>query len=353
MSDDDVPLVRRSVALANSPDAVSQPVPSCSDSSPLLQKGSRLASKQGRKPSKFLAAFVAAVAPAIVSDGSPLHKKGRARKFNRDRFLKNPLLALQCKEGKEGHTASEQSNSSDDADESDLSYVSQGCDHSNAEKHVYMEGMGTQGSDSKFGTPLHNQGASGRGLVSVAGAFCEFDISLTLKYHSNLHIAMIEERIRMRRAAKKMARFVKERSKAVPVTAPVSPNNGRVLANTKVNHHCVQSHSPSRLSFSNKYPTFSNHEGFPSNESTFRAAIMNTTTTMTTCSLPVSSLSSPKKQYLYSPEVKSRGPVSPLPQPGRMRCKLLRPPPMVVRPSTSEVGVQTSCLEELPVASAS
>jgi hypothetical protein len=170
MSDDDVPLVRRKPALAKRPDAVSQPVQSCSDSSPLLKKRSQLASKQARKP-KLRAKSVAGVAPAVVSDGSPLHKKGKERKSNRDRLLKNPLLALQCKEGKEGHTASEQSNSSDDAEESDLSYVSPNCNHSNAEKHVYLEGMGTQGSDSKFGTPLHNQGASRRGLVPLAGAF--------------------------------------------------------------------------------------------------------------------------------------------------------------------------------------
>ena len=170
MSDDDVPLVQRKAALANHPDAVSQPVQSCSDSSPILKKRTQLASKQARKP-KLRAKPVAGVEPAVVIDGSQLKKGKERKKSNRDRVLKNPLLALQCTEGKEGYTASEQSNSSDDAEESDLSYVSPNCNHSNAEKHVYLEGMGTQGSDSKFGTPLHNQGASRRGLVPLAGAF--------------------------------------------------------------------------------------------------------------------------------------------------------------------------------------
>ena len=153
----------------------------------------------------------------------------------------------------------------------------------------------------------------------------------------------------MRKAAKKLAILNEERSNAVP--APVSPfssNHGKDF-----DHVGVQSPSHSRSVFLNKHPTFSNNEGPTSNEWTFRAAVMKSNTTIPTCSLPSSLLSSPTKRYLYSPEVKSRGHVSPLPQPGRMRCKLLRPPPMVVRPSTSEVGVQTSCPEELLVAGAS
>jgi len=153
----------------------------------------------------------------------------------------------------------------------------------------------------------------------------------------------------MRKAARKLAILNEERSNAVP--APVSPfssNHGK-----DIDHIGVQSPSHSRSFFLNKHPTFSNHEGPPSNELTFRAAVMKSNTTVTTCSLPSSLLSSPNKRYLYSPEVKLRGHVSPLPQPRSMRCKLLRPPPIVLRPSTSEVGVQTSCPEELPVAGAS
>ena len=165
----------------------------------------------------------------------------------------------------------------------------------------------------------------------------------------------------MRKAARKLAILNEERSNAVP--APVSPfssNHGK-----DIDHIGVQSPSHSRSFFLNKHPTFSNHERPTSNELTFCAAVMKLNTTVSTCSLPSSLLSvptcslpssllsSPTKRYLYSPEVKSRGHVSPLPQTGRMRCKLLRPPPIVLRPSTSEVGVQTSCPEELPVAGAS
>ena len=134
-----------------------------------------MGSKPACKGSKLRAAHVAAVA---FSDSSPLHKKGRVRqrKLHRDRFLNNALLEIQCKEGREGDTASDEPNSSDDADKSDLSNVSQNLDHSNAEMHVYIEGMGTQDSQSKFHTPMHNQGASRRGLVPVAGALSEFDI---------------------------------------------------------------------------------------------------------------------------------------------------------------------------------
>ena len=149
MSDDDAPLVQR------------------------IKTGRRLSSKPACKGSNLRAAHVAAGA---FSDSSPLQKKGRVRKLHRDQFMRNQLLEVQCKEGREGDTASDQPNSSDDADKSDLSNVSQGLDHSNGEMHVYQEGMGTQGSDSKFHTPLHNQGASRRGLVSVAGACSAFDI---------------------------------------------------------------------------------------------------------------------------------------------------------------------------------
>ena len=176
MSDDDLPLVDSKLLLPRSHVTPSHlipavPVPSCSDSSPLPKKGRGLRSKPARKKSQR----PAAPAAAICSDSSPLPKKGRGSRAkkqtsNRQRYMTNPLLALQCKEGRAGDTASEESNSSDDCDESDIPEISQTNDHSNAEHHVYQEGMGTQGSDSKFNTPLHKQRASSRGLVPLAGA---------------------------------------------------------------------------------------------------------------------------------------------------------------------------------------
>ena len=157
---------------------------------------------------------------------------------------------------------------------------------------------------------------------------------------------IIEERLRQAKADRKAARL----NLAVSVTAPASTHDTAILAknffeSTNPNHVYVPCLSPPRgpprAFFHKQFPNLSPHQGPPSNEETFHAAVMKSTT----CSLPSSSLTSPVKQV--------HGPLSPLPQPGRVRCKLLRPPPMVVRPSTSEVAVQTTSLNEQPVGGAS
>lgn len=164
---------------------------------------------------------------------------------------------------------------------------------------------------------------------------------------------MIEERIRLAKAARKAGRL----NLAVSVTAPASTHDTAILAknffqSTNPNHVYVPCLSPPRSSVPsfafNQFPTLSTHQGPPSNEDNFHAAVMKSRT----CSLPSSSLTSPIKQ-VHNPEANLRGPLSPLPQPARMRCKLLRPPPIVVRPSTSEVAVQTTCLDEHRVGGAS
>jgi hypothetical protein len=76
----------------------------------------------------------------------------------RSSFLNCKLLDHQAREDKDGVSVSgSDDNSSDGSDKSDLSCVSQGINHSNADKHHYIESLGTQQSETGYPTPVNKQ----------------------------------------------------------------------------------------------------------------------------------------------------------------------------------------------------
>ena len=91
----------------------------------------------------------------------------KSRFESRRRYLRNPLLDLQSKEvdrkGEECAVSSE----SEERSESDLSCVSNSNDHANAEDHVYMQGVCSQGG---FPTPMHLVRFAAKNTFSIAGA---------------------------------------------------------------------------------------------------------------------------------------------------------------------------------------
>jgi hypothetical protein len=88
------------------------------------------------------------------------------KRSKRYRHLKNKFVAWQAKEDKGGISMSGSENSSDDDDKSDLSCVSQTGDHSNADRHVYLASLSSQGG---FPTPMHKRRQKDSGMIPVAG----------------------------------------------------------------------------------------------------------------------------------------------------------------------------------------
>jgi hypothetical protein len=96
------------------------------------------------------------------------------KRSKRYRHLKNKFVAWQAKEDKGGISMSGSENSSDDDDKSDLSCVSQTGDHSNADRHVYLASLSSQGG---FPTPMHKRRQKDSGMIPVAGMnFFHFEI---------------------------------------------------------------------------------------------------------------------------------------------------------------------------------
>jgi hypothetical protein len=85
----------------------------------------------------------------------------------RQSYLKNPCLGLQAKEDRGGVSVTGSSNSSDDGDESDMSYVSPSHGHVNADRHVYLKSLSSQGG---FPTPIHKRRQADSAFMSIAGA---------------------------------------------------------------------------------------------------------------------------------------------------------------------------------------
>jgi len=96
------------------------------------------------------------------------------KRSKRYRHLKNKFVAWQAREDKGGISMSGSENSSDDDDKSDLSCVSQTGDHSNADRHVYLASLSSQGG---FPTPMHKRRQKDSGMIPVAGMnFFHFEI---------------------------------------------------------------------------------------------------------------------------------------------------------------------------------
>jgi hypothetical protein len=120
--------------------------------------------------------FGAAAAVVDSADVSSQPKPHQGSK--RDRIMRSRFMDLQAKEVKNGVSVSGSENSSDDGDESDLSCVSQTCDHSDADRHVYLRSLSSQGG---FPTPMHKRRQKDSGMIPVAGMntfFTKFDAIL-------------------------------------------------------------------------------------------------------------------------------------------------------------------------------
>lgn len=97
-------------------------------------------------------------------------KQNKRKPSKRSEMLKNTLLDVQAREDKDGNSVSGSSNSSDDAHLSDLSCVSQGCDHPDADRNVYLNSLSSQGG---FPTPMHRRRHSDDGKIPLAGLSAE------------------------------------------------------------------------------------------------------------------------------------------------------------------------------------
>ena len=170
------------------------PNPVEEDSPPLPKKGRGARTDRAHpnlvatQDSPVLAAAIPDSTPTKADEEAALSTPLPARKSRRQLYINNPLLDLQAKEeNSSGCSLSGSSNSDDDDDEQNLSCVSSGTDHSNAERHVYMQGMDSQG-EAKFGTPIHLQRASFEGRVHLAGECCAcLHVSPHLWLLSNSH----------------------------------------------------------------------------------------------------------------------------------------------------------------------
>ena len=80
--------------------------------------------------------------------------------------------------GEEGDSESCTSNSRDDGSQSDMSYVSPTNQHADADRHVYLRSLSSQGG---FPTPMHKRRQKDSGMIPVAGMntfFTKFDAIL-------------------------------------------------------------------------------------------------------------------------------------------------------------------------------
>jgi hypothetical protein len=142
----------------------SPPSPVCQRKKPERKKKSTVnvaCPSSDSSPKLRRIAGAAAVAPEAA------HVSSKPRSSRRNLFLNNPFLALQAKEDRGGISISGSENSSDDGDESDLSYISQTCDHANADRDVYLRSLSSQGG---FPTPMHKRRQKDSGYMTVAGA---------------------------------------------------------------------------------------------------------------------------------------------------------------------------------------
>ena len=110
------------------------------DSSPLPKKGRGLRKQQSE---------------AAKAKPKPNPKPSRRQKFLRCKFIKH-----QSTEDAGGVSVSGEENSSDDAHLPDLECVSQGMDHPDAERHVYLQAV--------LPPPMHEQRYDGR--MPLAGS---------------------------------------------------------------------------------------------------------------------------------------------------------------------------------------
>ena len=102
--------------------------------------------------------------PSVVDDSPVSHFHAARRQAKRILFLTSRFGNLQAKEVDKAGQEVDGSSNSDDDNESDMSYVSQGLNHSNAERHVYLNAQSSQGG---FPTPMHEVRFSG--TMSLAG----------------------------------------------------------------------------------------------------------------------------------------------------------------------------------------
>lgn len=92
---------------------------------------------------------------SMSSSSSDADQQIQPLQSRRNEFLHCTLLETQAKEGNEGNSRSCTSNSQDDGSGSDLSYVSPGNHHLNADRHVYLDSLGSQAEQHGFEVPIN------------------------------------------------------------------------------------------------------------------------------------------------------------------------------------------------------
>ena len=88
------------------------------------------------------------------------------RRIKRSLFMSSRFLNLQANEVAKDGTVLSGSSNSEEEDDQNLSCVSQTADHSNAEHHVYLQGMSSQGG---FPAPMHEARFVDSDRVTLAG----------------------------------------------------------------------------------------------------------------------------------------------------------------------------------------
>jgi hypothetical protein len=208
-SSDISPIVNKRKAV--SAVVVSEKAADCSDSSPIAPIViKRRAKEKGKVADKNEKGRFTESPPAGAAVGPKV-------KSRRHQMLKSRFLDLQCKEDKGGESVAGSDNSSDDNDEANLSNVSENCDHSNAERHVYLESLASQ---NKFPTPIRHRRFKESGQMSICGA--QVVVSLLFQMYDDLVTDKIEMDIRNRKAARKQARLREEAEATAAASAAAS-----------------------------------------------------------------------------------------------------------------------------------
>ena len=144
-----------------------------SGASPIYSKKHRF--KTANDPT--VCAFVLSDTSSAGNDGKVIVRRSRQRNAaipGRKRSapevrqkLRSISMQLQCTEDRKGKSIAGSANSSDDGDESDDSCVSHNLDHSNAERHIYLESLASQNG---FPTPIHERRFKDSGRMSIIGS---------------------------------------------------------------------------------------------------------------------------------------------------------------------------------------
>jgi hypothetical protein len=174
---------------------VSEKVADCSDSSPIAPLVIKRKAKGKAKVDVNEDGRSTESPPAVVV----VKPKVKSR---RQQMLKSRFLDLQCKEDKGGDSVAGSDNSSDDNDQANLSNVSETADHSNAERHVYLDSLASQ---NKFPTPMHHRRFRDSGQMNICGA--QVVLYLLFQMYDDLATDKIEMGVRNRKAARKQAKF--------------------------------------------------------------------------------------------------------------------------------------------------